>query len=84
MSTGGEIRVEDIQLRPSSLGSHSTTDGSAGAPLGDHLEDVEREAILKALGADEVQQDGRRQNAGDELSCAALSHKEAGYRIKAR
>ena len=49
MSTGGEIRAQDIQLRPPSFGSHPMGDGQAGGPLGDHLEDVEREAILKAL-----------------------------------
>src|SRR5271163_1104048 len=49
LSTGGEIRAGDIQLRPTpgSLTS-SGAEANAGA-LGDHLEDVEREAIVKAL-----------------------------------
>src|ERR1700722_18627002 len=42
MSAGGEIRAGDIQLRPPSLGSPSVGDAPPGAPLGDHLEDVER------------------------------------------
>src|ERR1700733_1215304 len=37
MSTGGEIRSEDIQLRPPALGSHSVGDAPPDAPLGDHL-----------------------------------------------
>lgn len=75
MSTGGEIRVEDIQLRPSSLGSHSTTDGSAGAPLGDHLEDVEREAILKAL-------EQTRYNKTAAAKMLGMSFRALRYRIK--
>jgi two-component system response regulator PilR (NtrC family) len=48
MSVSGEIRAADIQLRPSPLGANSAS-ASGAAPLGDHLEDVERDAILKAL-----------------------------------
>src|SRR5277367_3660754 len=48
MSTSGEIRAADIQLRPSLLGSNSAPD-AAISPLGDQLEEIERDAIIKAL-----------------------------------
>jgi two-component system, NtrC family, response regulator PilR len=75
MSTGGEIRVEDIQLRPSSLGSHSMADSPTGAPLGDHLEDVEREAILKAL-------EQTRYNKTAAAKMLGMSFRALRYRIK--
>jgi two-component system response regulator PilR (NtrC family) len=75
MSTGGEIRVEDIQLRPSSLGSHAMADGPTGAPLGDHLEDVEREAILKAL-------EQTRYNKTAAAKMLGMSFRALRYRIK--
>jgi two-component system, NtrC family, response regulator PilR len=53
LTTGGEIRTSDIQLRPSPAGMASpTVNASTGSPpngLGDHLEDIERDAIVKAL-----------------------------------
>jgi two-component system response regulator PilR (NtrC family) len=55
MTTDGEISVGDIQLRPSptTMNSSRTAEGGANAPvggaLGDHLEDIERDAIVKAL-----------------------------------
>jgi two-component system, NtrC family, response regulator PilR len=75
MSAGGEIRAEDIQLRPSSLGSHSVGDAPPGAPLGDHLEDVEREAILKAL-------EQTRYNKTAAAKMLGMSFRALRYRIK--
>jgi two-component system response regulator PilR (NtrC family) len=75
MSTGGEIRATDIQLRPSPLGSSSMPAGPGGAPLGDHLEDVEREAILKAL-------DQTRYNKTAAAKILGMSFRALRYRIK--
>jgi two-component system, NtrC family, response regulator PilR len=55
MTPGGEIHAGDIQLRPwpAAMTMARTADGGVNAPtggaLGDHLEDIERDAILKAL-----------------------------------
>ncbi len=54
LSTGGEVGVGDIQLRPtpavaSSASPVSGTAADAVSGLGDQLEDIEREAIVKAL-----------------------------------
>src|SRR5580704_1486639 len=46
LTTSGEIRALDIQLRPSP-GASPTPSGTANSgALGDHLEDIEREAII--------------------------------------
>jgi two-component system, NtrC family, response regulator PilR len=51
LTTTGDIRASDIQLRPSPAGATSSRTANAciGGALGDHLEDIERDAILKAL-----------------------------------
>ena len=49
LSTSGEISISDIQLRPSPTGSTSVASATGGGALGDQLEDIERDAILKAL-----------------------------------
>ena len=49
LSTGGEIRAEDVQLRPTTVGAAAPASTPNDAALGDHLEDIEREAILRAL-----------------------------------
>jgi two-component system response regulator PilR (NtrC family) len=74
MSTSGEIRASDIQLRPSPLGSNPTS-GPGGAALGDHLEDVEREAILKAL-------EQTRYNKTAAAKMLGMSFRALRYRIK--
>src|ERR1700735_2706434 len=48
LSTSGEVSADDIQLRPTPTGTLAAEHSNAGAPLGDHLEDIEREAILRA------------------------------------
>jgi two-component system response regulator PilR (NtrC family) len=75
MSTGGEICAEDIQLRPSALGSHALGDAPSSAPLGDHLEDVEREAILRAL-------EQTRYNKTAAAKMLGMSFRALRYRIK--
>jgi two-component system, NtrC family, response regulator PilR len=53
LSTGGEVGIGDIQLRPTpaiqsgSIAASDSADGPTG--LGDQLEDIERDAIVKAL-----------------------------------
>ena len=55
LCTSGRIGVDDLQLRApgGAAGTTATPDqasvGSAGAALGDQLETIERDAIIKAL-----------------------------------
>ena len=72
MSTGGEIRAEDIQLRPSPLGSNSA---AAANPLGDQLEEIEREAIVKAL-------ERAKYNKTAAAKLLGMSFRALRYRIK--
>jgi two-component system response regulator PilR (NtrC family) len=71
LSTSGEIGAEDIQLRPN--GAAATTTGTA--PLGDHLEDIEREAILAAL-------EQTRYNKTAAAKVLGMSFRALRYRIK--
>jgi two-component system response regulator PilR (NtrC family) len=77
----GEIRVGDIQLRPPAVAMTSarTADGGASAPtggaLGDHLEDIERDAILKAL-------EQTRYNKTAAAKVLGMSFRALRYRIK--
>jgi two-component system response regulator PilR (NtrC family) len=81
MTTNGEISVGDIQLRPSptAMTSSRTAEGSANAPvggaLGDHLEDIERDAILKAL-------EQTRYNKTAAAKLLGMSFRALRYRIK--
>jgi two-component system response regulator PilR (NtrC family) len=72
LNTNGEVSAQDIQLRP--------TPGPAAAPppggvLGDHLEDVERDAILKAL-------EQSRHNKTAAARALGMSFRALRYRIK--
>jgi two-component system response regulator PilR (NtrC family) len=49
LTSGGKIRADEIQLRPTPGVSAGTVNSSNPGTLGDHLEDIEREAIIKAL-----------------------------------
>ncbi len=49
LSTSGEVRSSDIQLRPTPGAGAASTGQTNNHALGDHLEDIEREAIVKAL-----------------------------------
>ena len=48
LCSGDEIDLEDLQLQPSDSSGERPA-AETGAPLGAHLEEIEREAILKAL-----------------------------------
>ena len=80
LCTGGEIRVEDIQLRPAPAPAAQAT-VAAAAPragagaLGDHLEDIERDAIQKAL-------EKHRFNKTAAAKALGMSFRTLRYRIK--
>jgi two-component system, NtrC family, response regulator PilR len=75
LSTGGEVSADDIQLRPTTgvaLGSPASPHGGA---LGDHLEDIERDAILKAL-------EQSKHNKTAAAKALGMSFRALRYRIK--
>jgi len=76
LTTSGEIGAGDIQLRPTPGASpvQVGTTTNAGA-LGDHLEEIEREAILKAL-------DQTRYNKTAAAKVLGMSFRALRYRIK--
>ncbi len=75
LTTSGEIRAVDIQLRPTP-GAAPTAAGTAnGGALGDHLEDIEREAIIKAL-------EQTRYNKTAAAKILGMSFRALRYRIK--
>jgi two-component system, NtrC family, response regulator PilR len=76
LTTSGEIGAGDIQLRPTPGASPAQvgTTTNAGA-LGDHLEEIEREAILKAL-------DQTRYNKTAAAKVLGMSFRALRYRIK--
>jgi len=79
LSTSGEVSAGDIQLRPTPglavaeppVNGHSTT----AAALGDHLIDIEREAIVKAL-------EKTRYNKTAAAKVLGMSFRALRYRIK--
>src|SRR5258708_4250778 len=75
LSTSGEVRADDIQLRPTPGGSTSAGNASDGGALGDHLEDIERGAILKAL-------EQYRYNKTAAAKVLGMSFRALRYRIK--
>lgn len=86
LSTGGEVRADDIQLRPTptaaapGVNANGGTNGTApigtnGGPLGDHLEDIERDAIVKAL-------EQTRYNKTAAAKVLGMSFRALRYRIK--
>jgi len=85
LSTSGEVQVSDIQLRPTpvpgirGLGSPPEMPGALasnlGAGLGDQLEDIEREAIVKAL-------EQTRFNKTAAAKVLGISFRALRYRIK--
>ncbi len=74
LTTSGEIGLADIQLR-SSPGSSAKTSNAASAPLGDHLEVIERDAIVKAL-------EQTRYNKTAAAKILGMSFRALRYRIK--
>src|SRR5450631_207067 len=75
LSTGGEVSASDIQLRPTPGGATAAGGSSSAAALGDHLEDIEREAILKAL-------EQSRHNKTAAAKSLGMSFRALRYRIK--
>jgi two-component system response regulator PilR (NtrC family) len=81
LTTGGEIRAVDIQLRPTVPGSAGSADSDAsgavpaGGALGDHLEDIERDAIIRAL-------EQSRYNKTAAARALGMSFRALRYRIK--
>jgi two-component system, NtrC family, response regulator PilR len=77
LSTTGEISAGDIQLRstPGASSSTSTSSAANGGPLGDHLEDIERDAIVKAL-------EQTRYNKTAAAKVLGMSFRALRYRIK--
>jgi two-component system response regulator PilR (NtrC family) len=75
LSTSGEVCASDIQLRPTQGGMAAAGNSANGAALGDHLEDIEREAILKAL-------EQTRYNKTAAAKVLGMSFRALRYRIK--
>ena len=75
LSTGGEIGAGDIQLRPTPGGLTSSGAGTNPEALGDHLEDIEREAIVNAL-------EQTRYNKTAAAKVLGMSFRALRYRIK--
>ena len=75
LTASGEIGAGDIQLRPSQPSAAVSTGGSNNAALGDHLEEVERAAIMKAL-------EQTRFNKTAAAKVLGMSFRALRYRIK--
>jgi two-component system response regulator PilR (NtrC family) len=75
MSTSGEVRASDIQLRPTPGTALAPTGSANGSALGDHLEDIERDAIIKAL-------EQTRYNKTAAAKLLGMSFRALRYRIK--
>jgi two-component system response regulator PilR (NtrC family) len=75
LSTSGEVSASDIQLRPPPSGTAPAANAQSGGALGDHLEDIEREAIVKAL-------EQARYNKTAAAKVLGMSFRALRYRIK--
>ena len=75
LSTSGEVRAGDIQLRPTPGGTVAAIESSNAGALGDHLEDIERDAIIKAL-------EQTRFNKTAAAKVLGMSFRALRYRIK--
>jgi two-component system, NtrC family, response regulator PilR len=75
LSTSGEILASDVQLRENPAHSATGENPQLGSGLGDHLEDVERDAILKAL-------EQTRYNKTAAAKVLGMSFRALRYRIK--
>jgi two-component system response regulator PilR (NtrC family) len=75
LSTGGEVSASDIQLRPTRGETPGAPNTQSAAPLGDHLEDIERDAIRKAL-------EQTRYNKTAAAKLLGMSFRALRYRIK--
>lgn len=75
LTTEGEISAGDIQLRPPPGSAAATVSHSTTGALGDHLEDIERDAIVKAL-------EQTRFNKTAAAKLLGMSFRALRYRIK--
>src|SRR5450631_338989 len=76
LSTSGEISASDIQLRPTrGDAAAAAANTQSGGALGNHLEDVERDAIRKAL-------EQTRYNKTAAAKVLGMSFRALRYRIK--
>ena len=75
LSGGEEIGPADIQLRPAAGGGEEFDDAEDAGGLGDQLEDVEREAIVKAL-------EQTRYNKTAAAKVLGITFRALRYRIK--
>lgn len=77
LSMGGVIAAADLQLRPKVSGMEKATPGhvTPGEPLGEALEDIERDAIVRAL-------EQTRYNKTKAAQLLGMSFRSLRYRIK--
>jgi two-component system response regulator PilR (NtrC family) len=75
LTSSGEIGLADIQLRSSPVATATVSTSLSAAPLGDHLEDIERDAIVKAL-------EQTRYNKTAAAKVLGMSFRALRYRIK--
>jgi two-component system, NtrC family, response regulator PilR len=75
LSTSGEISAGDIQLRPTRGDTPAAANTQSGGALGNHLEDIERDAIQKAL-------EQTRYNKTAAAKVLGMSFRALRYRIK--
>jgi two-component system response regulator PilR (NtrC family) len=75
LSTSGEVRARDVQLRPTPGEAPSAANIQGGGALGNHLEDIERDAIRKAL-------EQTRYNKTAAAKVLGMSFRALRYRIK--
>lgn len=75
LRTSGAVSAGDIQLRPTPGGAIPAGNVPTGGALGDHLEDIERDAILKAL-------EQSRYNKTAAAKVLGMSFRALRYRIK--
>jgi two-component system, NtrC family, response regulator PilR len=77
LSVGGVIAVADLQLRPKVTSAEKSTQNhvTPGEPLGEALEDIERDAIVRAL-------EQTRYNKTKAAQLLGMSFRSLRYRIK--
>jgi two-component system, NtrC family, response regulator PilR len=75
LSVSGEISAPDIQLRPTPGAPAPNSITASGEALGDHLEEIERDAILKAL-------EQTRYNKTAAAKVLGMTFRALRYRIK--
>src|SRR5580693_6120625 len=75
LSTGGEVSAGDIQLRPTRGDAPAAANAQSAGALGNHLEDIERDAIRRAL-------EQTRYNKTAAAKVLGMSFRALRYRIK--